>query len=388
MPPPKLILHFESREDWRRSIAKGILEHVRKTTPWEPVLITEPNALREHLRHAEDTRDWIGVIGAFFENERDCVLRCLDLQIPVVNVTSWQPPAGADWVHADDHNIGETAARYFIDRGYRNFAYLGKGDWPTSSSRLEGFQATLRAMALPPARVYDRDENPETFRAWLEALPLPCAMMVCNDLHAQFLFTHIDLRTLSIPDHLAVLGVDDDDLLCTLSKIPLSSIRPDWEEVGRRAAMALDRRVSTVLPMPPQILEMIPACKVVMRQSTDAFAVRDDLVKKALSVLRNDLRNPPSVQTLSRQLGVSSRTLSRHVRQTLDKSVKQVILHVQLEQAYSLVVNGNLPIGEIAWLCGFKKQSRFNAAFRERYKLTPTGLRNPPGARYERAREA
>ncbi|MCC5845323.1 MAG: substrate-binding domain-containing protein [Verrucomicrobia bacterium] len=379
MHPPsvsKLILHFESREDWRRSIAKGVLEHVRKTTNWEPVLITEPDALRRLLNAPGETEDWVGVIGAFFVQEEDCVRRCLALGLPVVNVTSWRPPRGVDWIHADDRGIGETAARYFIDRGYRQFAYLGQRGWPTSSVRLEGFQTALREKNLSPARVYDQDQHPAHFTAWLKALPLPCAVMVCNDLHAQFLFEHIEASGLTVPDHLAVLGVDDDDLLCILSKIPLSSIRPDWEQVGRRAAMALDLRVAQRKPAGGPTTEVISACKVVMRQSTDAFAVEDDLVQKTLAVIRNDLRSPPSVQHLAARLGVSPRTLSRHVRRTLGKSVKQVILHARLEQAYDLVVNNNHSIGEIAWLTGFNKQSRFNAAFRERFKHAPTQLRH------------
>ena len=376
MPSPKLILHFESREDWRRSIAKGVLEYVRMTTNWQPVLITEPSRLRQLLRDPKETAGWIGVIGAFYEQEKDCVLQCRRLRLPVVNVTSWSPPDDVDWVHADNVRIGQSAARHFLDRGYNHFAFLGIHTWPTSSTRLQGFRETLMQQGQLPPHVYDQDENPETFRAWLKTLPLPCALMVCNDMHAQFLFEHVNLSEISIPDHLAVLGVDDDDLLCTLSKIPLSSIRPDWEQVGRRAAMALTVRIRQGPDNTKRTVELIPACRIVPRRSTDAFAVQDDLVLRAIAEIRKDLRNPPSVTTLARRLGVSSRTLSRHMRTTIGKSVKQVILHAQLEQACDLVVNSNLPIGEISWLTGFNKQSRFNAAFRERYKLTPTQLRH------------
>jgi LacI family transcriptional regulator len=377
-PPNQLILHFESREDWRRNIARGVLEHVRAITSWEPVLITEPDVLRERMSDPQQTRHWVGIIGAFYEGEADIILRGRGLNLPIVNVTSWQPPEGVDWVRADNQVIGETAARYFLDRGYRHFAYLGLEAWPTSAMRLEGFQNILKKEGHPQVHVFDEGEDPDELRAWLKTLPRPCALMACNDMHARFLFSHLNPAEISVPDHLAVLGVDNDDLLCTLCKIPLSSIRPDWEEVGRRAAMALDRRVSGATPQSAVHMEQLSACSVVTRRSTDAYAVEDDLVQRMMTMVRNDLRSPPTVQTLARRLGVSSRTLSRHARSTLGKSVKQVILHTQLEQAHDLVVNGNLPIGEIAWLCGFNKQSRFNAAFRERYGITPTGLRHRP----------
>lgn len=378
-PANQLILHFESREDWRRSIARGILEHVRATTAWEPVLVTEPDVLRKRIHDPQQTRSWVGLIGAFYESEADCLLRGLALKLPMVNVTSWRPPDGVDWVMADNRMIGETAARYYLDRGYRHFAYLGLEAWPTSALRLAGYRETLAQNGHSQIHVFDQSEEAEPMKAWLKTLPRPCALMVCNDMHARYLFSLLDLKEMTVPDHLAVLGVDNDDLLCTLCKIPLSSIRPDWEELGRRAAMTLDRRVSGALEPGVPHVEQISACQVITRRSTDAYAVADDLVQRTLGLLRGELRNPPTVEQLSRQLGVSSRTLSRHIRHTLGKSVKQVILHAQLEKAHELVVKGNLPIGEIAWLCGFNKQSRFNAAFRERFDITPTGLRHRPG---------
>lgn len=374
-PFPTLILYFESREHWRRAIARGVLDYVRKATPWRPMLVTEPTELLDLLHDPRRTERVVGLIGAFFEIDAPCVARAKTLGLPIVNTSSWKPPADVDWVHPDHREIGRMAARHFLDRGHRHFAYLGVASWPASQKRCQGFQEHLHTCRRPPASVYDREEDPAALMSWVHALPFPCALLACNDMRAEFLFEHLDLTLIDVPGQLAVLGVDDDDLLCNISPIPLSSIRPDWERIGLRAALALHTRLRTESRRSRRRVERIPPREVVLRQSSDVLAVNDDLVQRAFSEIRHHLHHPPTVAELAERLGVSSRTLSRRVRGVLGKSVKQTIVHAQLEKAYDLVANSNLPIGEIAVLSGFRKQSRFNAAFRERYQMTPSRLR-------------
>ena len=373
---PILVLYFESREHWRRSIARGVLDYVRKATPWQPQLVAEPDELLTLLTHPRESAELVGIIGAFFDIDMPCVTRAATLGIPLVNTSSWQAPGDVDWIHSDDVEIGRMGARHLVDRGYRHFAYLGLESWSASETRGKGFAEIIRQEQLPAPAIFDREDDPGGMGSWLHALSKPCALLACNDMRAEYLFEHMDLREIDVPGRLAVLGVDDDDLLCNISKIPLSSIRPDWERIGLRAAMALHDRIRNEQQTYRRRVELVAPQKVVLRQSTDILAVDDDLVVRAFAEIQRNLKPPPTVGQLATRLGVSPRTLTRRVRAVVGKSVKQTIVHAQLEKAFELVANSNLSIGEISRVSGFSKQSRFNAAFRERYRMTPSRVRN------------
>ena len=376
--PAQLPLFFNTREHWGRLIASSAARSVRLAAGWMPFLSEADARLESKVEAALSSRNWAGLIGQFYASHHPLLERLCAAGIPVVNVSSEPPPPAVGWVHCDDFACGVMAARHFLERGYRHFAFLGMGEARFSAERKRGFVETLASEGLTNVRLLDdgicgEGDVANRLAGGLHELPKPVAVFACNDVRARHCLLAAKNAEIAVPETLAILGVDDDELQCNIAWIALSSVSPNWTGIGERAVEHLMRVVRT--GSDPGRHEALAPVSVSVRQSTDHLAVEDPLAARTLHGLRARAAERLTVSTIAAELGVSLRTLERHMRQTMGLSVHTAIQNARLQRAYTMIAETRLPIGEIAAELGFSKQSHFNAAFKKRFERTPTSVR-------------
>lgn len=210
-------------------------------------------------------------------------------------------------------------------------------------------------------------------RRWLSALPKPVGLFAGNDLCGSQLSEACHEAGLRIPEDVALVGVDNDDLFCELTRPSLSSVAIPAERIGYEAASLLDRRLEGVKP--PRKPLLFPPLGVVARQSSDLVASDEPEVTAALRFIRNHSHTPISVSDVLREIAVSRSGLERQFRQVLRRGVGDEIRRAHLERAKSLLAGTDLSVAVVAKQSGYSGIKHLCTVFRQATGLTPTAYR-------------
>lgn len=306
------------------------------------------------------------------------------LRLPTVDLAYTVPGLGLPVVDADHTAVGRMAAEYFLDRGFVKFGFFGSGRAPYSRDREAAFRQRLaesgfdvsvcHAEYLPRLpRGSNWTKVDEAVRRWLKELAKPAAVLACNDVPAHDLAAMCRRLNLRVPDDVAILGVDNDELECQLAMPPLSSIAIPGQRIGYEAAGLLDRMLRGKRLTAQTIL--LPPTRVITRQSTDTLATGDPIVRAALHCIRERAVEGVTVDGVVRQVGAGRRELERHFRQVLGRSVLTEIRRVRVERAKELLAATDLAMPAIARRCGFSSPQRLAIVFRHLTGVAPTAFR-------------
>jgi LacI family transcriptional regulator len=311
---------------------------------------------------------------------------------PVVNVANVLPDLPFPRVSTDHRQVGCLAAEHLLDRGFRHFGFVGHPHHVYSLEREAGFRDTLASARFSfspfherPARSYRHRGRLLALNAslqrWLREIPRPVGIFACNDLWGLPVLEACRLTSLRVPDDVAVVGVDNDELRCELASPSLSSIVVPSERVGYEAAALLERLLKgTAVPRHPLL---IPPVRVVTRQSSDVLGGHDPDVTAALRFIRQRVHLPLSVEEVVRETGLSRRALERRFRSMLERSIGDEIRRGHLERVRDLLATTALAMDEVAQQAGFASVHYMCRAFRKDMRLTPTAyrrqVRNPRG---------
>lgn len=337
------------------------------------------------LRILPPLREWKphGVIAHLFDQKLADAL--VKLRTPLVNVTSTLKELDVPLVEADHAKIGHLAAEYFLNRGFRHFGYFGSSWTGFSKDREAAFRERLAehgfsvrscyAEYLPRPPVAESWKGVDVkVRSWLRGLPKPVAILSSNDIPARELAEMCRLLDLHIPEQVALLGVDNDELECHLCTPVLSSIALPSERIGYEAAKMLHQMMGR---RPPRNLEIfLPPLQVVSRQSTDTLAIQDSDVAAALTFIRNHAHEGIGVDSILKELPLSRRVLERKFRDHLGRTVLAEIRRVRLEFVKALLIETDLPMPTIAARAGFSGARRLAVVFRQIIGITPTAYRD------------
>ncbi len=270
------------------------------------------------------------------------------------------------------------AAEHLLERGFRHFAACGFTGHAWSRQRLEGFRQAL-GVAGPNCAVYEspwggRHAHPwelEQSRIgdWLRDRPRPLGVFACNDSRGQHVLDACQRIGLSVPEEVAVLGVDDDVLLCELCDPPLSSVVPNPERVGYEAAALLDRLMAGAKPR--RLHECIEPLGVATRQSTDVLAIDDPHIALAVRYIRENACRGVTVHEVLRHVPLSRTILERRFRKYLGRSPQAEIRAVQLKRVKQLLAETDLPLERIAELAGYEHPEYLSVVFKRETGQTP-----------------
>src|ERR1035437_1753450 len=261
------------------------------------------------------------------------------------------------------------AAEHLIERGFRQFAFCGYNGTDWSDRRQTGFEQFIAKKGFPcqifqnplPRAVRSTAEYEEhgikyeqQLNNWLTSLPKPIGLMVCNDSRGRQVLTCCHALGLAIPDEIAVIGVDKDEVLCELSDLALSSVILNTERIGFEAAALLARMMKGENPPEKEIV--IEPKGIATRRSTEVLAIEDRQIAKALGVIREHACDGLDVPALLKAVPLSRSSLERRFTQLLDRSPNAEILRVKLERTKQLLTDCDLPLNVIAEKAGFESQ--------------------------------
>jgi LacI family transcriptional regulator, galactose operon repressor len=366
---------------------RGILRYARLYGPWS--LHVAPGHLDQVLPKPDSWRG-TGIIARIRSPEMERLIRSTRLPFVGSSLTETRRTtneSGCGEIRTDSVAIAGMAAEHFLDAGFRNFAFCGFANWHWSTLREKAFVACLKDrrytcsthciavdnwMQRPNWIKSWQNEQPIMVK-WLRSLPKPVGLMACNDACGREVLqacTHAGLR---IPDEVAVVGVDNDEMMCELANPPLSSVTLDLDKAGYEAARLLDR-LMTGLPVEEPIVWVRPT-RVATRRSSDVIIQDDPVVARALQFIRDHARENVGVSNVAEEAGVSRRTLERHFLRATHRSVLDEISRYHLERAKQLLLETDLPCRKVAAEAGFGSLKTFNRNFSRKEGMTPRNFR-------------
>lgn len=303
----------------------------------------------------------------------------LELGCPVVLVPSDQPLAGAYHVDIDDEAIGRLAAEHLVARGYRNFAFVGRGDAHYAKQRLEGFQSVVGEVPVyweefRDWRQYDeywRDPD-EDMVGWLAAQVTPLGIFSAHDPTGRHVLEAAAQAGLEVPFAVGVISANDDETVCEMARPALSSIKLPWRRLAADVVQLLEAVWAGKAPAGPVLEQPL---EIVARGSSSYEAVGDPVVRRAMQMLVEGIANIASIEEWAARVGVSRRVLERRFQTSLGRSPHAMMLHERIERAKKLLTNSDLPVSLIAERCGFQSNERLTVNFRELVGVPPVMFR-------------
>ncbi len=360
----RVALLIESSRGYGRTLLQGIAAYGRTHGHW--AFFHEERELDAPL--PKNLKLWRpdGII-ARLRNDR-LLRQVREMRVPTVNLSSKHTTSGIPSLTPDNAALVGLAVDHFLERGFRHFAYCGLPGVPFSDLRAGQFQEALAAHGFRADRFRGRQlprnaglakveayamRHSGELAGWLRGLPKPLALLACNDMRGQQLVTVCEQAEIAVPDEVAVLGIDNDDVQCELCNPPLSSVDPNVEQISYEAASLLDRMMRG--EPPPQTHILVPPRGVVTRRSTDVLAVPDRDVAAAIRFVREHACEPGiEIEDILGHLEVSRATLKRWFRKWLGRSPRAEINRVRLNRVQDLLAATALPLDEIALRCGFE----------------------------------
>lgn len=268
----------------------------------------------------------------------------------------------------DSSGTAMLAAKELLALGFSDYAFVGNlqpREW--SEHRRDVFSkavaaARRRLHVFETSDEQDFDAFRERLKSWLATLPHPCGLLAANDTTADVVLRVLRNMRVRVPEDIAVVGVDNDPLICENSTPTLTSVAPDFERSGYIAAEMLDERMKGIAAKDE--IRTFSALHVIHRGSTRILKRKDDAIKKALEFIRGRISDGISPRDVVRQIGGSRRQAEYRFREFVGKSIGEEILSVRLETAKKLLSDPTVPIGAVAVHCGYSDDSLLRKAFK------------------------
>jgi LacI family transcriptional regulator len=291
--------------------------------------------------------------------------------LPAVNVSSALGLSRVPSVVSDDVGVGRMGAEHFLRRGHRRFWFAALDPRQFAVRRFDGFAERLAEAGFDVLRI---DSPRALARAITQRLgDEAVAVMACNDRAAVAVLDACRGAGVRVPDQVAVLGVDNDDLSQSLADPPLSSVDTARERIGFEAAMTLEQLMAGEAIGTD--LRLIPPKDVIVRRSTDALAIDDADVAAAARYIHAHAGRPISVADVARIVPISRRQLERRFEHALGRSMHDEILRCRIDRARRLLSDTDLTLAQVAIASGFRSATYFSVAFAQHAHATPGAYR-------------
>jgi LacI family transcriptional regulator len=379
---PAVALLVEASRAYGRELLRGVARYSRTHTNWS-------------LLHQEMTLD-SGIPDLILANKISGVITRVDshnadqlrqLNVPIVDVRCTDKFAGVPQVDTDSQRITELAFSHLWDRGFRRFAFCGYQFASYSELRRDFFR-DLVAQAGCPLSIYESEGNAsvsltrieqlgmvdvEPMSNWLQSLEPPTGLFVCNDIRGQQVLNACRTLEIAVPDDVGVIGVDDDEAICLLCDPPLSSVRPDADKVGFRAAELLHELMSG-RPV-TETTELIQPTSVSQRLSTQVVAVEDRELARVCRFIRQHACEGINVKDVAEFTSLSRRQLERRFREELQRTPHEEITAIQVAKVKQLLCESDMTLEQITPIAGYSHKERLSAVFKRETGQAPGAFR-------------
>jgi LacI family transcriptional regulator len=378
---PLVAVILDAARPYDRLIIGGIAAYSREHGRWSLYVEEDP------LEKLPDLKRWHGqgVIANF--DDRRVAEAIRGLAIPVVGVGGgygWHDAAsGIPYVYTDNAAIGRLGAEHLLACGFEHLAFCG---YPKSV--IAGWSAERAAAFRVAADAQERvchvftgrigmarrwEDLQAELRSWLEALPKPIGLMACNDVRARHVLEACRGLGLRVPHDVAVIGVDNDEMICELTDPPLSSVDQAARQIGYEAAAILDQLMLGAPVAERRVV--VPPLGVVARASSDTLATDDAEVVQTLQALRRDPWHRPHVADLAAAAGISRSTLEQRFRAAVGRTIHEEYVRLRLAGMQKLILETDLSLKAVAQRAGFPSLQYMTTFLRRHTGLTPARLR-------------
>ena len=361
-----------------RQIVTGISRFLDERTDWSVFQHSGPLGAMDPAAISQWQGD--GIIARIANPELLALIQAKGL--PTVDVLGNVSPQLFPLVKCNDRAIGASVAKHFVEHAHSQFAFIGLGDERWSLEREAGFREELEDFELAVHTFHIQQhreqghpagDSLDSVKAWLSGLRTPIGLMVASDQIAPIVFEACHQLGLAIPENVSVVGVDNDRPFCNLCRPRLSSVEPNHELVGYRAAQTLERLINGEL-LAEQVME-VNLHTLHQRLSSELIAIDDLALLKALNTIREHACAGIQLDAIAKVAGLSRSVLQRRFRLKLNRTVGEVILNEKLRIAREMLTDTELSISLVAERSGFNCQEYMNHIFKKHLHTTPRKYR-------------
>ena len=382
----KVAVFVETSRGYGRALCEGIADFAQANGRW--IFEGGGESWEKGLRAIAGKAD--GVIARIPNAKMAQVLT--RLKIPIVDIYRWRDYAKISSVDADHAAIGRMAAAWFMERRFKHFAFCGYTGAPFSDMRGAAFKQAVEAGGFPclsykeslyssdylgkmilQAEGYGDPPDRDRMAAWLESLERPTAIFCCHDIRAYQVVALCKELGIAVPHDVAVMGVDNDRILCGFSDPMLTSVDPDAQRIGWLGAQELfdrmtgkSRGVRHALVFPKRIVE---------RASTETDPVEPPWLSEALCFIRKEIPAGVNADEVIRHVGLSHTQVERAFVKALGNTVHREIARLRMREACRLLAETTHPASIVSKLSGFTSPQYFNRLFTRHFDMTPGDYR-------------
>ncbi len=378
---PKVAVILNVHLPYDRKIIQGIASFLRNGPRWALYLEDDP------LHKLPALNEWQGD-GLIVDFDDPRVAKAVrGLKIPVVGLGGGQGWYDAcsrvPYFETDDQAIAHMAAEHLLELGLKDFAYCGLPPtrvnvWSAARARSfterladQGYSCNVFRSRFSSTRNWQRLQ--QELVDWLTMLPKPLGLMACNDARARHVLEGCQAAGISVPDDVAVIGVDNDDIMCELVVPPLTSVEQGAFHLGHDAAAMLHSLMAG--KKPERVRYRVAPVGIVTRESTDMLATNDPDVATALRLIRCGQCSGLSAEMVAAHVSLSRSTMDKRFKAVVGRTVDQEIRRVRLAKAKELLSGTNRPLNQIAREVGYATVQYLTEQVRKGTGKTPAVFR-------------
>jgi LacI family transcriptional regulator len=380
-----IALLIETSRSYGRNVLRGIGDYARIHGPW---LLHMSHDVQVTSIPPRDEWSGDGIIAQPHQDPK-FLKELHECGVPVVSLSGPPGAGGLPTVLANQQKVAETAMTHFRERGFTRFAYCGNPRervWPPTGRLFrellerDGFGCDVYE---PSFGAGERTLRLNEMGKWLKSLEKPVALLAGSDLRAREVLEACRIRDLHVPEEIAVLGVNDDELFCELANPPLSSVMHNARRIGYEAAALLDRLITarrrggakSAAPTVESLNVLVDPLGVATRQSTDLLAIEDPEIAIAVRYIRQNACEGIRVEDVLGQVSLSRRALEMRFRKTVGRPPHEEIRRIQLERVKQLLLTSDFKLERIADMTGFSTAQYLAGLFHRVTGMTPGAFR-------------
>lgn len=371
----KIVLLIETSREFGRQLLIGIARYSSNNGLWS--FYKEQTGLKSSIPRLRSWKpDGIIMRNSMITKE------LLAMKVPtIIALHDSTVPPNMPVIKTDSFSISKMASEHLISKGYKNFAFCGFDNYEWSNQRKIFFSQFIEESGSKAFLYHSKKKNKthdwkiEQLQVinWIKSLPKPVGIMACNDDRGQHILEVCKLIGLKVPDDVAVIGVDNDPMICTIGNPPLTSVALNIELAGYETAKLLDRLMSGEKMKGQQII--VSPTFVVQRQSTDNLAIDDADIVNAVRFIKENAAKKINVDQIVNSTSVGRRVLERKFKKYIHKSICSELRHVRIEMISKMLIETDLPISEIVSQFSFSDMEHISRYFRKEKGMGLTQFR-------------